>query len=688
MTEPTTTSMTEEDSPSQWSPVYTTAIFAAAQGLIVYALFECWRKQKNKRGIYQPRQTQRPHRTPDEPRGGLLGWLGSINKVDDSALHTMVGMDHYVLLRHCLLGFNITFIPSLVGVFLMVFVYRTGDNGEEKFNEITMANVQQESDRLWWSVGFMYLVVIWALILWWKEWQNFVPKRFQFLAEGDPDMNKEVAYSTMVENIPKEKRSSPALYGYFDNLFPGKVSYASLCMHSGDLETTLGKKQMALEKIEHAVAQKHLDPPKEDKTKVGGVLCCGGKKVSTETHYQGELTKYLSEADKEHARISQVASQGAGSSVASSTGFVAFTSAATKLSAAGLSLSGKLNEMDAHNAPAPDDVIWENVTVPAKDVAWKTKIANCLWMVGILFWAVPVIFVLGIADLEALEKRWTWIPLPDPDGFLYGLIAGLLPVVALAVLTALVPIVIRMVAIKFCRMKSEADVDLYVFKWHFGFRLANLWLIIIGGSIINKLDGFVDDPGSIVDLLGVSVPGKSQFFLLTLIVSLLAGLAMDLSRIIPVVISTIMGALSDEKGKSDRELRNGQAAPSVNWGVFYPPLLFVLLVVFCYASIAPIVLPVACMLYFGSYLVYKNQALYVYVQTAESGGAFMYLVFSFSMLCLYIGEIVFVAFLGIKKGAAQSPVALILVVITIVWHVQVYKRFVKMSKVQDRKSVV
>lgn len=29
----------------------------------------------------------------------------------------------------------------------MVFVYRTGDNGEEKFNEITMANVQQESDR-------------------------------------------------------------------------------------------------------------------------------------------------------------------------------------------------------------------------------------------------------------------------------------------------------------------------------------------------------------------------------------------------------------------------------------------------------------------------------------------------------------------------------------------------------------
>lgn len=49
--------------------------------------------------------------------------------------------------------------------------------------------------------------------------------------------------------------------------------------------------------------------------------------------------------------------------------------------------------------------------------------------------------------------------------------------------------------------------------------------------------------------------------------------------------------------------------------------LFVLLVVFCYAAIAPLLLPVACLLYMGAYLVYRNQSLYVYVQTAESGGA-------------------------------------------------------------------
>lgn len=39
--------------------------------------------------------------------------------------------------------------------------------------------------------------------------------------------------------------------------------------------------------------------PQEEKTKVGGVLCCGGKKVPTETHYQGELAKFLSEVGTE-----------------------------------------------------------------------------------------------------------------------------------------------------------------------------------------------------------------------------------------------------------------------------------------------------------------------------------------------------------------------------------------------------
>lgn len=49
--------------------------------------------------------------------------------------------------------------------------------------------------------------------------------------------------------------------------------------------------------------------------------------------------------------------------------------------------------------------------------------------------------------------------------------------------------------------------------------------------------------------------------------------------------------------------------------------LFHLMVVYVYAAIAPLILPAACLLFGTAHLVYKNQALYVYVQSAESGGA-------------------------------------------------------------------
>lgn len=45
------------------------------------------------------------------------------------------------------------------------------------------------------------------------------------------------------------------------------------------------------------------------------------------------------------------------------------------------------------------------------------------------------------------------------------------------------------------------------------------------------------------------------------------------------------------------------------------------MVVYVYAAIAPLIMPAAFLLFSGAYLVYKNQALYVYVQQAESGGA-------------------------------------------------------------------
>lgn len=53
--------------------------------------------------------------------------------------------------------FGCAYRPSLLGVVLMVLVYFSGGNGEENYNELTMANIAKTSDR---SVGQLITILL------------------------------------------------------------------------------------------------------------------------------------------------------------------------------------------------------------------------------------------------------------------------------------------------------------------------------------------------------------------------------------------------------------------------------------------------------------------------------------------------------------------------------------------------
>lgn len=103
----------------------------------------------------------------------------------------------------------------------------------------------------------------------------------------------------------------------------------------------------------------------------------------------------------------------------------------------------------------------------------KRSIANALWTVGILFWAIPVAFTQAIANLSTIEDKAPWVPTPEEGTAAYSIIQGVLPVVALAILMFLVPLFITMSAVKFWKAKSQPEVDTYLFKWHFGFQVCD-----------------------------------------------------------------------------------------------------------------------------------------------------------------------------------------------------------------------
>ena len=93
--------------------------------------------------------------------------------------------------------------------------------------------------------------------------------------------------------------------------------------------------------------------------------------------------------------------------------------------------------------------------------------------------------------------------------------------------------------------------------------------------------------------------------------------------------------------------------------------------------IVPIISIFAFVYFFGTYVVMKHQCLHVYAQEFEGGGSATWQqLFGFLMACLYTGELVFVAFMGIKTAPVQSGLGLVPLIVTCFFHRILYRNFI------------
>lgn len=96
---------------------------------------------------------------------------------------------------------------------------------EIRWNAYTLANVVDGYGgvKLWLPAVFSYIYMAYACHLFYTEYRHFVLKRLEYLIEGDPDTNPQTHYTIMIENVPSNLQSAPALKEFFEKLFPGKL---------------------------------------------------------------------------------------------------------------------------------------------------------------------------------------------------------------------------------------------------------------------------------------------------------------------------------------------------------------------------------------------------------------------------------------------------------------------------------
>jgi len=338
----------------------------------------------------------------------------------------------------------------------------------------------------------------------------------------------------------------------------------------------------------------------------------------------------------------------------SSTGFVTFYDLASVTCAVSTPLSTNADELTVALAPEPRDLNWENAHI---DLLWssgRTWSANVLLGCGAILWSIPLTAIQAWATVDSLAQipGLSWIG--DIGGGHYNsLINGYLPVVVLLGLIMVLPLVFEWVAINYEDRKTKSDVQESILGRYFYFQLANIYITVTAGSILDALYEILDHPSNAFAILGKSLPQVVGYFVTLLATKTLAGLPCVLLRIGALSRMLFLKMCFTEKKLTQRELDQVYRKDMLMYGWEYPTQLLVIVICFTYACISPIILPVGAAYFLGALLVYKKQVLFVYTPTCEGGGSLFPSVCHRTLIGLICAQVTLMGYTLIRSGGFQ-----------------------------------
>ncbi|KAF9177670.1 hypothetical protein BGZ51_003740 [Haplosporangium sp. Z 767] len=614
-------------------------IFNTAIGVGIFVAF-CIVRYWNKK-IYQPRTylVKEDIRSPELPTG-IFTWITASFKVKDDDLVNRIGLDAYMFLRFqrmsatLFAGFTLLAIPILLPLNIV-----NGLNVQEGLPRMTIGNVK-DSWRLWFH---LFLTIIFCAVtvrMLWREMQEYTRRRHAYLMSEKHAMTPQ-STTILVTAIPKSLKTEKALYNIF-NRFPGGVRSIWINKNPEKLIKLCKERDEVVLKLETAEynyirsaygKQSSKDPEiKEPVRPIGrtSAIPFVGPKVDLIEFY----TNRLSELNQEITKAQQ-----AGTSATLNSAFIQFNNQFAAHSAVQTVVHPSPFKMMPLVEISPLDVVWDHMNLDTAVRKGRTFVSLTAATALALLWSFPVIFVSGIANIAALVKMLPFLSfLNDLPESILGIIQGILPPLFLAILMALLPIVLTMMA-TFEGHVRHSSITLSVMSKYFVFLIVNVLLLsALSGGFINTIQDMQKKNFSVIEvfnLIGLNLPKSSTFFVTYSLLQGFTGPVKELLQIAPLVLNFLFTKLL---AKSPRQVWNVQGRlSSVNYGVIFPPQILMFSIGMVYSTISPLVLPFVAFFFFMFYFVYRHQFLYVYQQPVETGG----LAFPLAVKQAYTGIFIF-----------------------------------------------
>ncbi|KAJ9112858.1 hypothetical protein QFC19_000413 [Naganishia cerealis] len=346
----------------------------------------------------------------------------------------------------------------------------------------------------------------------------------------------------------------------------------------------------------------------------------------------------------------------------------------------------------------PEDIEWNNTSKNPHQRKIGNYVSWALTVGLIIVWAIPVTFVGAISNVDTLCATASWLAwictLPK---VVLGIIKGVLPPVALAILFMLLPVVLRL-WIKLSGVVRKSDIELKLFSRFWLFQVIHGFLIITLASglmaALGDWQAFIND---VPTVLAEKLPTASIFFLTFIVTATFSSAAQAYSRVVPVAMFYLHGILG---GKTPRKIYLSEfKMQSFAWATVWPPTCLIVVITIVYSIIQPIICGLALVAFALMYAAYKYLLGWCADQpdALETGGLYYPKALSTIFTGLYLEEVCLAGLFFLssdqngkraKSGLAGGVIMIVMGVITIVAQLYMKRKFNREYIVYTNSSLI
>jgi len=278
-------------------------------------------------------------------------------------------------------------------------------------------------------------------------------------------------------------------------------------------------------------------------------------------------------------------------------------------------------ELEVFPAPDPSDIIWEDLVLD-RTVGTLEEVIGYLLLAGLFFSFMPI--VIGISSITNIEKLQAVFPFlqdfvtahPDFITTWNGLMGSL----GLTIVMSFLPTFLMLIFMRCFVLKANAYAQLRLQRWYFQFLLVFVLLVTaVGSSLLETSAELIRHPMSVFDLLAVSMPQSSHFYMNYFTVQWTTH-AMNATRYVNLLKYLAFGrfyiqAQAKEKSEPEDQDYFGMGSRSARF-----TLLFVVALVF--STLSPLLAILGIVNFALCRMIYSYLFCFAETRKPDSGGYF------------------------------------------------------------------